>query len=77
MLRCPLLVSEARGWSLMRWHGGMVVMMVGLMRWGRGMAVVVVRGMVRRGLLNTRIRCHGLPWSRRAHTVVIVSHVVV
>lgn len=56
MLGRPLLVSEARGRSLMRRKGRVVVMMVGLVRRRRGVAVVVVRRVVRRRLLHTWVR---------------------
>lgn len=55
MLGRPLLVSEARGRSLMRRERRVVVMMVGLVRRRWGVAVVVVRRVVGRGLLHTRV----------------------
>jgi len=55
VLRRPLLVSEARGRSLMRRQGGMVVMMVRLVRGRRGVAVVVVGRMVGGRLLHAGV----------------------
>lgn len=52
----PLLVSEARGRSLMRRKRGVVVMMVGLVRRRWGVAVVVVWRVVRRWLLHAGVR---------------------
>lgn len=54
MLRDTLLVSEARGWSIMGGQGG-VMMMVRLMRGGWGVTVVVIWRMVGRLLLHPRI----------------------
>lgn len=53
----PLLVSEARRWSVMGRKSGVVVVVVvvGLMRRRRGVAVVVVRRVVRRGLLHAGV----------------------
>lgn len=55
MLGRPLLVSEARGRSLMRRKGGVVVMMVGLVRRRWGVVVVVVWRVVGRWLLHTGV----------------------
>lgn len=51
----PLLVSEARRWSVMGRKSGVVVMMVGLMRRRWGVAVVVVWRVVRRWLIHTGV----------------------
>lgn len=55
MLGRPLLVSEARGRSLMRRKRRVVVVMVGLVRRRRGVVVVVVWRVVRRRLLHTGV----------------------
>lgn len=69
MRRRTLLVSEARGRSLVRWEGRVVV--VGLVRGGRWVAVVVVGGVVWGLLLhagvggllkNTRCYQHDIPF---------------
>lgn len=77
VLRRSLLVSEARGRSLMWLQGGVVVVMVGLVRWGWGVAVMVVGGVVGGRLLHTGVRRQSLPGSRRPNAVVVIPHVVV
>lgn len=57
VLRCSLLVSEARGRGFVRRQGRVVVVMVGLVRGRWGVAVVVVRGVVGGWLLHARVRC--------------------
>lgn len=55
MLRCSLLISEARGRGLVWWQGWVVMMVVGLVRGRRWVAVVVVGWMVWGWLLHAGI----------------------